>query len=102
MGVFSLNLFPFLYKYFLELSIFLVPVQAQAVLEKVLILEALCLARYELPSPKQRSQPGIFHPHSSKDQMTHGATSRLPSASPSTHNISANTTNGFMGMVGVF
>lgn len=51
--MFSLSLFPFLYKYFLELSIFLVPEQAKAVLETALILDALCLARYELNRPKQ-------------------------------------------------
>lgn len=43
--MFSLNLLPFLYKFFLELSIFLVSEQAKAVLETALILGALCLAR---------------------------------------------------------
>lgn len=53
LGVFFLSLFPFLYKYFLELSIFWVPEQAKAVLETVFILDVLCLASYELTSPKQ-------------------------------------------------
>lgn len=43
--MFSLSLFPFLYNYFLEFSIFLVPEQAKAVfLENIFLLDILCLA----------------------------------------------------------
>lgn len=57
-GIFSKPIsffFFFFNKYFLELSIFLVLEQAKAVLETVLILDALCLARYELTSTRQWS-----------------------------------------------
>lgn len=99
--MFPLSLFPFLYKYFLELSIFLVPEQATAGLETVLILDALCPARYNSLSqavittsqipPLLLQRPNDLCP-----------TSLLPALSLSTHNIEANETDGFMGMVGPF
>lgn len=39
--MFLLSLFPFLYKYFLGLSIFLVPEQAKAILENVFLPDTL-------------------------------------------------------------